>query len=56
MQSLRNLSSSEYVQTELIPEDIKEDEYSIARLKELKVLAREEMLEIDFDKVCSDTE
>ena len=31
-------------------------EYSIERLKQLKVSPREEMLEIDFDKVCSDTE
>lgn len=52
----RNLSSSDYIQTELIPDDVKEDEYSIERLKQLKVLPREEMLEIDFDKVCSDTE
>ena len=52
----RNLSSSDYVQTELIPDNIKEDEYSIERLKQLKVLPRENMLEIDFEKVCSDTE
>ena len=37
----RTLSSSEYVHTELIPEDIKEDEYSIQRLKSLSVLPRE---------------
>ena len=52
----RNLSSSEYAHTELIPDNIKEDEYSIERLKQLKVLPRENMLEIDFEKVCSDTE
>jgi len=52
----RTLSSSDYVHTELIPEDIKEDEYSIQRLKDLSVLPRDEMLNTDFEIVCSDTE
>jgi hypothetical protein len=52
----RNLSSDNYIHTELIPDDIKEDEYSIQRLKELKVLSRDELLETDFIKECNDTE
>ena len=52
----RTLSSSEYVHTELIPEDIKEDEYSIQRLKDLNILPRTEMLDTDFNTECSDTE
>jgi hypothetical protein len=52
----RELSSSEYVHTELIPPTIKEDKYSIERLGDLKVLPREDMLETDFNTECSDTE
>ena len=52
----RTLSSSEYVHTELIPEDIKEDEYSIEKLKQLNVLSRDKMLATDFDIDCNDTE
>ncbi len=52
----RTLSSSEYVHTELIPEDIKEDEYSIQRLKDLNILPRTEMLDTDFNTECSETE
>ena len=52
----RTLTSSEYIHTELIPEDIKEDEYSIQRLKQLNVLPREQMLDTDFDIDCNDTE
>ena len=52
----RNLSSSDYVHTELIPTDIKEDEYSIKRLKKLNVLPRDQMLATDFDVECNDTE
>ena len=52
----RTLSSSKYVHTELIPMDIKEDEYSIQRLKQLSILPREQMLATDFDVECNDTE
>ena len=52
----RELTSSEWVHVELIPEDIKEDEYAIERLKSLEVLPRDEMKPIDFDAKCSDTE
>ena len=52
----RTLTSSEYVYTELIPDDIKEDEYSIQRLKSLNVLPREQMHNTDFNTKCSDTE
>ena len=52
----RTLTSSEYVHTELIPEDIKEDEYSIEKLKQLNVLSRDKMLATDFDIDCNDTE
>ena len=52
----RTLTSSEYIHTELIPEDIKEDEYSIQRLKSLSVLPRNKMLDTDFDIECNDTE
>ena len=52
----RTLTSSEYVHTELIPEDIKEDEYSIQRLGNLNILPRNEMLPTEFDVECNDTE
>ena len=52
----RNLSSSDYVHVELIPEGIKEDEYSVQRLKKLNVLPREKMLSTEFDIECNDTE
>jgi hypothetical protein len=52
----RTLSSSEYIHTELIPEDIKEDEYSIQRLGNLNIHPRNEMLPTDFDVECNDTE
>lgn len=52
----RTLTSSEYVYTELIPDDIKEDEYSIQRLKDLNVLPREQMETVNFNVNCSDTE
>lgn len=52
----RNLKSSEYIHTELIPAEIKEDEYSINKLSDLKVLPRNEMKSTDFDIDCSDTE
>jgi hypothetical protein len=52
----RELSTSKYIHTELIPEDIKEDEYCTERLKALKVLPRENMEKIDFVNECSDTE
>tara|TARA_B100000676_G_C17945145_1_gene768761 strand:+ start:326 stop:1105 length:780 start_codon:yes stop_codon:yes gene_type:complete len=52
----RELSSSEYVHTELIPDGMKEDEYAIKRLGDLKVLPRDEMLETDFNVECNDTE
>ena len=52
----RTLSSSEYVHTELIPEGIKEDEYSIKRLGNLNIHPRNEMLPTDFDVECNDTE
>ena len=52
----RELNSSEYVHVELIPSDIKEDEYSIERLSDLKVLPRDEMLDTEFSTECSDTE
>jgi len=52
----RTLTSSEYVHTELIPDGMKEDEYSIQRLKDLSVLPREQVLATDFDIECNDTE
>jgi hypothetical protein len=52
----RELNSSEYVHAELIPSDIKEDEYSIERLGDLKLLPRDEMLDTEFSTECSDTE
>jgi hypothetical protein len=52
----RTLTSSEYIHTELIPEDIKEDEYSIQTLESLNVLPRNQMLATDFDVECNDTE
>jgi hypothetical protein len=52
----RELTSSEWVHAELIPTDIKEDEYSIERLGDLTVLPRDEMLETDFNTECNDTE
>ena len=52
----RELSSCNHIHTELIFEDIKEDEYCTERLKELKVLPREDMEKIDFVNECSDTE
>ena len=52
----RELTSSEWVHAELIPEGMKEDEYAIERLGELNVLPRDEMKPIDFDTECSDTE
>ena len=52
----RTLTSSEYIHTELIPDDVKEDEYSIEKLKSLSVLPREQMLATDFDIDCNDTE
>jgi hypothetical protein len=52
----RTLSSSEYVHTELIPDGMKEDEYSIRRLGNLNILPRNEMLDTDFNTECNDTE
>ena len=52
----RTLTSSEYVHTELIPDGMKEDEYSIQRLKQLNILPRKQMLATDFDVECNDTE
>ena len=52
----RELSSTEYVHAEFIPDDAKEDEYSIQKLSELKVLPRDEMHNTDFDIECGDTE
>ena len=52
----RKLTSSEYVYTELIPDDVKEDEYSIQRLKDLNVLPREQMETVNFNVNCCDTE
>ena len=52
----RELTSSEWAHAELIPTDIKEDEYSIERLGDLIVLPRDEMLETDFNTECNDTE
>ena len=52
----RELSSTEYVHAEFVPDDAKEDEYSIQKLSELKVLPRDEMHNTDFDIECGDTE
>ena len=52
----RELTSSDWVHAELIPADIKEDEYSIKRLGDLNVLPRDEMKPIDFMVECHDTE